>query len=124
MSRKHTIIPVILVQNESMASGILTPSTNIQFEDGVAYQIDWTGSTGVGSVWVEGRLQPPNNANVSMNWVRLDDIITPLAINAASGSHLIDFNLSMISEVRLGITNVSGLTGNVTIVVASKSIGA
>lgn len=123
--RKLVISPFVLVKDQDISSGYTSTATTMTYQDNIAYQVDFTNPTGTGEIAFEGRIQDNSGQkNVTMAWVPLDDLITPIVINSSSVSNIIDIQQLSVSEIRLVIRETSNLTGTATITLMAKTLGA
>lgn len=110
-----------MFDNVSIAANQTSRSTVVEQLDKAGIVLEWTGSSPVGTVSVEGRLGNDQTAT-NTDWHALDFGST-ISISGSSGSHTLVLEELPWTELRIKYTATSG-TGNLTATLLSKDIGA
>lgn len=123
--------PVIVIPNvlgspsngNSMAGNITSSPSIVPYPSVFSYEVDWTGTSPVGTVSVQGSNTFTLNAEGGIgnagNWTTLTfnyngSAVTTIPITGNSGTGLIDLTVTSIYALRLIYTAGSG-TGSLTV---------
>lgn len=120
---KNVIRPNRIVTAGVMASTVTSPATNIQFQDNVCYQCNYSGSP-VGSFDVQTSADYNPNGDDPAIPINNTGTWAPLGLNIASAGgspQVIDLNQLSMPWVRLVYTPVSG-SGSLDVFVSTKTV--
>jgi len=108
-----------VIDAASMAASITSAPTQIAFLDNIYYQVEWSGTSPVGSMSVEVSSSYDQRLGTG-SWDAVVLPVTP-SIAANTGSISIDLNQLGAPWVRLVYTRTSG-TGTMTAYISAKSV--
>jgi hypothetical protein len=105
-----------------MSANITTEPTNVQYSDNVGLFFTWTGSSPIGTVYVDVSNDKVSGDNEPTNWATLDFGST-VGITGNADTGLININQVPFSWLRVRYTRTSG-SGTLTINLTTKQTGA
>ena len=116
MGRKHVLKPYQVITAGDMSADITSEVVTVTQLDRVAFEVAWSGTTPVGTLFVDAQISPDLGV-----WTALD--IDTMNVSGNSGNHLITVEVSNFVSVRLRYVFGSG-TGTLTAYIAGSGVGA
>jgi hypothetical protein len=116
MARKDVLAnwPMFGVSGADMSANATSQITTIQFMDNIGILINWSGSSPVGTLFIE-----ISNDNKTFTALEFGSSIS---ISGNSGTHTVTINQAPFGYLRARYALTSG-TGNLTAILSSKQIG-
>lgn len=123
MPRKNILRQYQTITNGDMSGASITSSiTNIQFLDNVGVQLNWSGSTPIGTIVVQVSADhaqdAEGNVTVAGNWISLP---VSISVSGNTGSGYFDLNQLSSPWIRVVYTKTSG-TGTLNGYVTGKEV--
>lgn len=116
------------VNGNSMASNIISSPTALNNVPMVSYEVDWMGTTPVGTVSVQGSnsITFDGQGNIlspgmwtTLSFLYQGSYVTSVPVSGNTGNGMIDIQLTSIYATRLVYTAISG-TGTLTATMMAK----
>lgn len=120
--------PHRLISATSMATSITSEQAIIEGTDIQAIEVEWTGTSPVGTVTVEVSSYD-KKTQTNSTWKEIvftnqtGTQVSTMAVSGNSGSHLLHILTLGVNAMRVKYNRTSG-TGSLTVILSAKSIGA
>ncbi len=123
-STKRVLKPYQIISAQSMASNIASAETNTQFLDYCFFQVDWTGTSPVGTFNIEYlKIEAQRNTSTGVDvWEKLDfggTTGTDLPVSGNTGTIQIIMNDIVFPKLRCNYARTSGV-GTLTATLIAK----